>query len=487
MSSSVKAAASAAPADSGAAGAEARTDVPNTQPLAARSARLSAWGRDDGSVSLLHHAESAAALAEKLTSAGPRGAIARGLGRSCSDSAANGGGGTIRLAAPERGQAVEWVDWERRVARLNAAASLADVSRELLARGWYLPVAGRTAHVSVGGAIAADLHGSSHWQRGTLAANTVRIELMDSGGTVYAVGPAGQGGEIFWATAGGMGLTGVILAIEVNVIAVTSAWLTVDTRRYDTHDELLHALASAAKEYPYVTARLDTAASGPALGRGVVSSARHASVGVLPANRRPAALEFESSPEQRRARRLPHRLIGARTSRALHSSWFRSSPAARDDELQPIASYFHTDDATGGWFGWRGAAGLLQYSAAIPESATGLIASLLAQLQAIGAVSANASLLRLGSHRHGHLSFPVAGWAISLDLPAAVFGLGRVLDQFDEQLASAGGRVFLASDLRVRPELLAAMYPRLPDWLALRRQIDPQARLQSDMQRRLRL
>lgn len=445
---------------------------------------LSGWGRTVGSMAYLHRPASREQVAECISAAGPRGLGVRGGGRSCADAAQNAGGSTLILTGPLRTPAVVSVDWQHRIARLAGGATMAEVSRELLAQGWFLPIAGRTAHLSVGGAVACDLHGPSHYSLGSLAASTVSIELMDAEGNITTATPDGQDASTFWATFGAMGLTGIVLAIEVRVTAVSSAWLLADTTRCASLADVLETLAITSASYPYSSARLDTAATGRRRGRGVVSSARHAGVMSIPETRRPSALEFEFAHPARRPLRLPNPLVAKWTSRLAHHAWFASAPAARQGELQPAGAFFHCADSGGGW---QGQDELLQYQFVVPDRSVDLIDEFLLAMQSLDVVSANATLLRFGDHQSGPLSFPLAGWSLALDLPASRYGLGKLLDDFDEKLASAGGRVFLASDTRLRRELLAAMYPDLPAWRAVRQTQDPNGRFTSDMSRRLGL
>ncbi|MEI6622311.1 MAG: FAD-binding oxidoreductase [Actinomycetes bacterium] len=448
---------------------------------------LLGWGRSAGTVAVLHQATSRAELADRLQACGSRGISLRGAGRSAADAASNGGGTAIALAGELRTPEVQSVDWERRIARLSGGASLADVSAELVARGWFLPVAGRTAHLSVGGAVACDLHGPGHVQHGSIAHATVRIELMTASGEITVATPDGPHSDLFWATFGGMGLTGIVLTIDVRVIAVSSAWMVVDTQRCESLPELLNTLAETTVSHDYSHARLDVAAANGRHGRGVVSAARHAGVLELPDTRRPTALEFAIADSRRRPRRIPSRLLTERTARALQRAWFATAPASRRGELAPATSYFHSQDEATGWLGWSGRNEVVQYQFAVPDEAVGLFDEFLGALLEAGIVASNATMVRFGQLVGGGLSFPMPGWSLALDLPATAAGLGAVLDEFDERLAGVGGRVYLASDTRLQAKLLPAMYPELGTWQATRRAYDCEGRFASDMSRRLGL
>lgn len=447
---------------------------------------LFGWGQRTGSVARLHEARSPAEVAELMALSGERGLVARGLGRSSADLAQNGGGDVVALGGAMNSPAVIAIDWERRLARLSAGASLVNVTTDLLRNGWFLPVAGRTAQITVGGAVAGDLIGPNHRMSGSLSSITHSIDLVNAAGTLMRLTPHGEQSELFWATLGGLGLTGVVASIEVSVIPVTSSWMLVDSQRCDSHDDLLRTLDDVSTQYPYGWARVDTSAGGRGLGRGLVAAARHATVMDLPATRRANALEFTKPSPLRRPRRVPRGLLRQWSSRAVAEAWFRAAPVLRKGELAPLASYFHTADI-GSFSNLTCEASMLHYEFAVPDHSVGLIAELIRSLQSIQAVSSQAVVIRLGPGSPSPLSFPVAGWSFSTDFPAQVPGLAKLLDDFDERLADAGGRVNLARDARLRPALVARMYPEVNRWRQTREQTGASHQFSSDASRRLGL
>jgi decaprenylphospho-beta-D-ribofuranose 2-oxidase len=187
----------------------------------------------------------------------------------------------------------------------------------------------------------------------------------------------------------------------------------------------------------------------------------------------------------RAPRAVPAGLLGTPTVAVFNALWLRLKPRAARHGLTPLAGYFWPLDGVRGWNRLYGRAGLIQYQCVVPPGAEYVLRDILAAGRNAGAVSPLAVLKRLGASE-GPLAFPMEGWTLALDLPAAP-RLGRLLDEFDARVAGVGGRIYLAKDSRTRPDTLAAMYPRLDEWRAVRAHLDPSGVLRSDLQRRLEL
>ena len=409
--------------------------------------------------------------------------IARGLGRSYGDQAQNAGGLVLDMTAADD---IGSFDPETGLVTADAGVSLEALMTLLVPAGWFIPVSPGTRHVTVGGAIAADIHGKNHHVDGSWCRHVRSLRLKLPGGEVRELTPETDA-ELFWATAGGMGLTGVILDATFQAAAIESDRLVVDTDRAGDLDEVMSLMERDDADYRFSVAWIDLLASGAATGRSVLTRGRFARRDDLPDRLRRREPAYRPRAVATAPDLVPSGLLNARTIAAFNELWFRKAPRRRRDELQSITAFFHPLDLVEAWNRLYGRRGLLQWQVVIPFGREEVLRGAVEALSTEGVASFLAVLKRFGPSDPGHLSFPLEGWTLALDLPAGDPRLSPLLDRLDEQVAEAGGRVYLAKDSRMRPELVPAMYPRLDEWREVCDRADPERRLRSDLDRRLGL
>lgn len=418
-----------------------------------------------------------------------RKVLARGLGRSYGDAAQSAGGLVVDVTSLDT---VVDSDLDSGWVRVGAGASLDSLMRSLVPKGWFVPVTPGTRYVTVGGAIAADIHGKNHHRDGSFCSHVRSMLLATPAGT-REVTPASDP-DLFWATAGGMGLTGIILEATVELLAIETSYMLVDTERASDLDDCMARMTARDDEYRYSVAWIDCLARGSKLGRAVLTRADHARREDLArVGRRNARAVGEDliAFDPRVIAEVPFippgGLLNPFTIAAFNEMWYRKAPRLKTRDPETIASYFHPLDALASWNRLYGPRGFVQYQFVVPFGAEEALRVALERLSRQRVASFLAVLKRFGESDPGHLSFPSQGWTLALDMPAASAGLATLLDDLDELVSEAGGRIYMAKDSRLRPELLATMYPRLSQWQEIRRRVDPEATLVSDLGRRLGL
>jgi decaprenylphospho-beta-D-ribofuranose 2-oxidase len=441
---------------------------------------LTGWGRTAPTSATVRTVRDVDDVLAAVRGAAGRGVLARGLGRSYGDAAQNAGGVVLDMTGLDQ---IHSIDAAAATADVAGGVSLDALMRAALPRGLWLPVLPGTRQVTIGGAIAADVHGKAHHVAGSFGDHVVWLDLLTADGVVRRVGPDGPESELFWATVGGMGLTGIVVRATVQLRRVETAYFRADIVQADTLEELMRTQAERDRDYDESVAWFDTTVAGRHLGRGTLSLGNHARLEELPARLRRSPLRFDAPRLPTLPDVFPSGLLNRLTARAFNEVWWRKSPT-RSGVVQNITQFLHPLDVLGEWNRLYGRAGFVQYQYVVPPERGDAVRASVALIAASGQVSALNVLKRFGPGNAGMLSFPREGWTLAVDLPVRP-GLERLCRELDRLVLDAGGRVYLAKDSRLDPHTFAAMYPRLAEFRAIREKVDPEGVFRSDLARRL--
>ncbi len=440
-------------------------------------ARLSGWGRFPVADCLLRTPRDADQLAQALAAGAM---IARGNGRAYGDSALNPEN-TVSMHRFNR-----MVDFDPATGRLVAEAGvlLGDIVEAFLPRGWFPGVTPGTRLVTLGGAIAADVHGKNHHVEGGFGNFVDWIEIMDAKGEIRRASRQ-ENPELFDWTLGGMGLTGVILRAAIRLRPVETGWIRQHSRATPDLDATIAGL-EAADSALYSVAWIDCLAGGRKLGRAVIMTGEHAALDTLPMRFR----RIPFGPPPRRKLRIPFDLPGFALNRwsvrAFNSLYHRAGTRRSGTAYVPWESYFYPLDSILGWNRIYGRRGLLQFQCVLPpQSARAGLEALLRMTSAAGQGSFLAVLKKMGAGS-GRFSFPMPGYTLALDFPATERVLS-LMNDLDRITLEHGGRFYLAKDARLAAATLRAADPRADDFARMRRDTGAAEHFASLQSRRLEL
>jgi L-gulonolactone oxidase len=382
-----------------------------------------------------------------------------GLSRSYGDSGLNPDGALVDMTGLDRLIAF---DPATGILRADAGLSFDALLRIVVPRGYFPPATPGTRFVTLGGAIANDVHGKNHHRAGTIGRWVRRLGLVRSDGSMIELGPDDATG-LFAATIGGLGLTGVIAWAEIELMPITSAMMEVETVPFGDLDTFFMLAAESENAFDYTVAWIDCLSTGAATGRGLFNRARHAATGLLSAGRNGGpAVPVD----------LPEFTLNARSVKAFNALYLWNGRRKAGHTQQHYQPFFYPLDAIGGWNRMYGRRGMYQYQSVVPPgTARASTRAMLETIAASGQGSFLAVLKTFGDlPSPGLLSFPRAGTTLALDFPNRGAATLDLMARLDAIVREAGGRLYPAKDGRISREMFRSGYP---DWERFAAHVDP--------------
>ncbi len=446
-----------------------------------KSTDLSGWGRYPTVESQIERPEKQSALRSQVEGDG-KSLLARGAGRSYGDASLLNSEGTTMLT--DRLNRMLAFDPDTGVLRAEAGVRLREILEVFVPRGWFLPVTPGTKEVTLGGAVAFDIHGKNHHRDGGVSNFVREIELLTAGGETVTCGPE-QSADLFWATVSGAGLTGIITEVALELRPIDTAYVAERTLKADNLEDAFQLFKKHEPDYPYSVAWIDCLASGSALGRSHLMFGRHATPDELPAKQRRDPLGYTPDHLASLPFDLPEGALNEWSVKAFNALYYARQRERDKRAVVGIDPFFYPLDAIGDWNRMYGESGFVQFQCVLPmeESYDGL-KEILAEVQESGLASFLAVLKRMGPPDGGLLTFPMKGYTLALDIPRRE-GLEGLLRDLHAITAQRGGRVYLAKDAYLRPDTFREMYPALEEWLEVKRRVDPENRFTSAQAQRL--
>ena len=387
--------------------------------------------------------------------------LCHGLGRSYGDACLNDGGTLLATRGLDRFIAF---DDATGILRCEAGVSLAEILDLTVPRGWFLPVLPGTGFVTIGGAIANDIHGKNHHSAGSFGNFVRRLFLRRSDGQAVLCSENSDA-ELFRASIGGLGLTGMIEWAEIALRPVVNAWIDAEILRYDSLGDFFHLSAESESRFEYLVSWVDTSAAGKSLGRGVLIRGNHSRDAALRSKKLSSRAPVDMPLD------LPSWVLNPLTIKLLNFVYYRKQIRPIERSVIPYRPFFSPLDGIGNWNRMYGRRGFLQWQCLVPRAeGEQAFAEILASVVRSGLASFVSVMKTMGPiPSRGLISFPGPGVTLALDFPNTPESFS-LLDRLDDLVCSAGGRIYPAKDARMSAAHFQKFYPR---WRELEQLRDP--------------
>ena len=396
--------------------------------------------------------------------------IARGMGRSYGDSA----------NAPKVLQTIyidRFIKFDEITGKLTAEAgiTLREILRVIVPKGWFLPVTPGTSYVTLGGAIASDVHGKNHHIAGTFGKHVISLTILLGTGEVITISPHDHA-DLFHATCGGMGLTGVIISATIQLFPIRSSFINQKTIKVDCIETACEAFNNNSNA-SYSVAWIDCLSKRKSLGRSVLVLGEHAEQGELEIDfKQRVFIPFAT----------PSALLNSLTMKAFNNAYWHKSKHNKNQTIS-MMSYFYPLDAVGGWNNLYGKQGFLQFQCVLPKiDGIANMRKLLTEISKSGEGSLLAVLKQFGASNDNLLSFPTEGYTLALDFKLISSTL-QTLGRLEEMVIDMGGRIYLTKDAVMKEKTFKTTYPNWEKFEAVREKYGAIGKFSSSQSKRLGL
>ncbi len=402
--------------------------------------------------------------------------IARGLGRCYGDASLN-----ETIIGTEKYDKALRFDEDLGVFECQAGLSLDEILKIIVPRGWFLPVTPGTKFISVGGAVASDIHGKNHHVDGSFSNHVERLDIMLSSGEITSCGPELQP-DLFQATCGGMGLTGIIMAVRFRLKRIESAYITQTQVKARNLEELLEHFQTY-KEYTYSVAWIDCLKKGKHFGRSILMLGEHAKQNELTDKLKDNPFPVHGDPKLSVPFNLPSFVLNKFSVKAFNMLFYGKNLKSIQKGLVHYDPYFYPLDFVHSWNRMYGKKGFVQYQFVIPLDAKEGLITIMKKISDRN-MGSFLTVLKVFGPQESLISFPMEGFTLAMDFPIEE-GLFDFLNELDQIVADCGGRLYLTKDARMNADFFKNSYPRFDEFVAVLKRYDPSEKFSSLMAKRL--
>ena len=374
-------------------------------------------------------------------------------------------------------------DTEKGVFECESGITLDQILEVTVPKGWFLPVTPGTKFITVGGAVASDVHGKNHHVDGCFSHHVEEMDIVLSDGSLITCSPSVHT-DLFEATCGGMGLTGVITRIKFRLKKIETSYIRQKQVKAANLEEILR-LFEKYKDYTYSVAWIDCLKKGKGFGRSILILGEHATLSELDAKQKTQPLQLPKKKQITFPFNLPSWALNSFTVKAFNFLYYGKNFRKEIDNTVSYEPFFYPLDAILHWNRGYGKKGFIQYQFVVPMEAKQGLIEILQRISDKG-LGSFLAVLKIFGRQDSLIGFPMEGYTLALDIPVRK-GLFETLDELDQIVLRYGGRLYMSKDARMKPEVLRAGYKHLPQFLSIVRKYNPDGKIRSVQSERLGL